>query len=199
VRQSLVLLAALALPWPAVASAQPGADEHVVFRAVLARLIEPDVRRIAVSDSTFRSQMNLESRFRASPNSSINLLQRRTGPLPDALFEDYNRRNQSRVAVPAPLDLPVPVELLSEAELDSLYSSIPQDERDSQFDFLRRHLSGAPGVVSLSRPGFTAEGDIALILVKLACGSRCGTVWFAVLRGRGGEWQVEHWIRISSA
>lgn len=183
--RSSALALALLLAAPHAARAQTEPHERAVYRAVLARFIEPETRRIVASDST--------QTIRIIP-SAAELLRERGAFLPDELLEQFNERNARRIALPDSLRLSVPVELVSEAEIRALQRSINQGEWDSQYNALRRHLPGSPGLVSLSRVGFSPEGDLALVHVNLRCGSRCGEGSWVLLRRRDGEWHIEKWI-----
>ncbi len=193
VRSSILVLALLlAVPYSARAQMEP--EEHTVYRAVLARFIKPETRRIVLSDSTrtVRADRYDVERLRkwGAPDKVLEEFNQWNAFVTDELLESFNQRNTERIALPNSLDLPVPVELLSAAEFRALQQGMDQDG----WDWLRRRLPGSPGVVSLSRVGFSPEGDRALIWVFLDCGSRCGSGSWVLLHRRDGEWQVEHWI-----
>jgi hypothetical protein len=143
VRNSLLVLCLLlAAPYGARAQAEP--DEHGVFQAVLARFVEAETSRIVVRDSTRTSQINFTRRWRATPYTAIGVLEQRTGPLPNALLENFNLQNTSKVALRDSLDLSVQVEMLSEAEERALQLDVNTDG----WNWVLQALPGSPGIVS---------------------------------------------------
>lgn len=56
--------------------------------------------------------------------------------------------------------------------------------------FYKRYVD-AKGVMTLSLPGYSKSGDVAIVQVSGACNDLCGSGFFWVLRKVAGRWQVD--------
>jgi hypothetical protein len=125
----------------------------------------------------------------AIPGSSGVVLAPQTGlhslyvsvPAPGgALFDFFERNGESRCAPASLGSRPVAVQRLPETR----YGPRP----DYWVWFHEHYRSG--GYYSVSRPGFSRDGQTAVVELGLACGSLCGHGEHVLLERRGGRWQV---------
>lgn len=54
----------------------------------------------------------------------------------------------------------------------------------------------ATGLARVSRPGYSAAGDVAIVYVTIACGGFCGHGAYMVLRLMDGRWSVQTTRRV---
>jgi hypothetical protein len=47
------------------------------------------------------------------------------------------------------------------------------------------------GIMTFSLPGYSAQGDVAIVQVSGSCGSLCGNGFFWILRRESGHWRVD--------
>jgi hypothetical protein len=74
------------------------------------------------------------------------------------------------------------------------YLERPKNDRPPGYDrwsaFYGRFLN-AQGVVRLSLPGYSEQGEVAVVQVSAACGETCGSGFFWVLHRVSGHWQLD--------
>jgi hypothetical protein len=79
------------------------------------------------------------------------------------------------------------------AEIDH-YLERPKNDRPIGYDrwsaFYDR-FADAQGVMRLSLPGYSVQGDLAIVEVSAACGETCGSGFFWILRKAAGHWKLD--------
>jgi hypothetical protein len=107
--------------------------------------------------------------------------------------ESLFARNQSRIQLP---------------ELDTCENLSRTDAREIDNYLENRSLGGMPerwmafykkypdveGITWLSMPGYSADGDQAIVQVSGACNYLCGNGFFWILRKKAEQWQIERSI-----
>lgn len=53
---------------------------------------------------------------------------------------------------------------------------------------------GAKGIITVSRPGISADGQNAVLRIGMGCGGRCGAWGYALLRRTGEHWHVTRFV-----
>jgi hypothetical protein len=61
---------------------------------------------------------------------------------------------------------------------------------DEAWEKLYESFPGATGWMSVSLPGYSPKGDIAVVYTAHHCGSLCGQGFYVYLRRANGQWQV---------
>jgi hypothetical protein len=179
-RIPLVSLALCACTQPRFASKlDPHAADPSVYRAVLDSMsIRHGGRRpsqLVVVDSTLTVQpQDLE-------------LDKLPG-VDSAAISDFQKRNSESHSLRylSSLDLSVPIILVSHETLESFLHNGPEPYWK---EFYRRY-PGSNGSVSFSSISYSADGNVALLVVEQGCGSLCGTLSNVVVKREHGRWRV---------
>ena len=104
-----------------------------------------------------------------------------------ALSDFQERNNESRsVRYLSSLDLSVPVVLVSRHTLESFLHNGPEPYWE---EFYRRY-PGSNGRISFSSIGYSADGNLAILVVDQGCGSLCGALSNVVVKRALGRWRV---------
>lgn len=108
-------------------------------------------------------------------------------------FDDLKRRNSSVTALPEGLSCKA-VRLREEREIKVFFEqdSVSAEELpvDDAWKRLYESFPGAKGWMTLSLPGYSPDGAIALVYVARYCGSLCGGGSYVYLRRTDGGWKV---------
>ena len=105
-----------------------------------------------------------------------------------ATISDFQTRNSESRSLSYLLspDLSIPVVLVSRQTLQSFLHNGPEPYWS---EFYRRY-PGSNGSISFSSIGYSANGDVALLVVEQGCGSLCGALSNVVVRRERGRWRV---------
>ena len=106
--------------------------------------------------------------------------------LPAELVDSYRSRNAASYTLSPNLDLEQDYALMSQAEFDELFGP----GRARWTDFQARYPE-AGGLVNVSRVGFGANGERALVLMGFRCGDLCGSGGLYLLVKEDGSWKVQ--------
>jgi hypothetical protein len=176
------LLPALWLAAADCLAAGLGEREVPVFEALLGHGLEAGVPIVVIAKETTGDPAAIGTHLEEAAAMVAEL-----GAPPEVL-DDWVRRNGSRVAIDRPLRLDVTYQLLESEDRAKLFAAEAPQIAWSQF-FER--YRGAPGLVALSRAGFDARFEHALVYIEQHCGVECGAgnlVHLAV--AADGAWQV---------
>lgn len=157
----------------------PRSADPAVYRAVLDSMSAPQggnrPSRLVVIDSTLTVQpQDLE-------------LDRLSG-VDSTAISDFQKRNSEShslryLSLP---DLSVPVVLVSRQTLQSFLHNGPEPYWS---EFYRRY-PGSSASISFSSIGYSANGNVALLVVEQGCGTLCGALSNVVVRRERGRWRV---------
>ena len=110
--------------------------------------------------------------------------------VPSELIRDFCDKNAKPQAVWPELGSRLNVRLLSRAELHSFFSAKAREKSDGWARFYVK-FPKSPGIVSISRVGFTHGGDMAMLYVGSQRHWMTGSGQIHVLRKRAGKWVEE--------
>jgi hypothetical protein len=175
IRFSLLSLGFCACTQTRVASRpDPHASDPAVYRAVLDSMSVPQARRrptrLVVVDSTFTVQAQ-------------DLEIEKVPEVDKAALSDFQERNKESRSVRY---LSVPVVLVSRHTLESFLHNGPEPYWE---EFYRRY-PGSNGSISFSSIGYSADGNLAILVVDQGCGSLCGALSNVVVKRALGRWRV---------
>ena len=178
-----IILLSLALCACAQARFTPKPDLHsadpAVYRAVLDSMSAPQgakrLTQLVVIDSTFTVQpQDLEwDKLPGVDSVAISDLEKRNS-------ESYSLESLSS------RDLSIPIVLVSRQTLDSFLHNGPEPYWR---EFYRRY-PGSNGSISFSSIGYSADGNVALLVVDQSCATFCGALSNVVVKRKRGGWRV---------
>ncbi|MGE0483253.1 MAG: hypothetical protein AB7Q81_03845 [Gammaproteobacteria bacterium] len=176
------LLPALLLASASCFAAGLGEREVPVFEALLNHGLEAGVPIVVIAKVTTGDPAAIGTHAEEAATLVADL-----GAPPEVL-EDWIRRNATQVPIDRPLRLDLTYQLLENDDRAKLFAAEAPQIAWSQF-FER--YRGAPGLLALSRAGFDAGFEHALMYIEQHCGVECGAgnlVHLAV--GTDGTWHV---------
>jgi hypothetical protein len=157
----------------------PYASDPAVYRAVLDSMSVPQARhrptQLVVVDSTFTVQAQ-------------DLEIEKVPEVDKAAISDFQERNNESRSVRylASLGLSVPVVLVGRHALESFLHNGPEAYWE---EFYHRY-PGSNGSISFSSIGYSADGNLAILVVEQGCGSLCGALSNVVVKRGLGRWRV---------
>jgi hypothetical protein len=157
----------------------PHLADPAVYRAVLDTMSAPQGAKrptqLVVIDSTFTIQpQDLELDKVPGADSAA---------LSD--FQKGNSKSHSLSYLSAPA-LSVPIVLVSRQTLDSFLHNGPEPYWS---EFYRRY-PGSNGSISFSSIGYSADGNVALLVAEHSCATLCGELSNVVVKRERGRWRV---------
>jgi len=178
----LLLLAGCANPSPTANPAPTpdfDAEELAVYAALIEQRYASGHQLIVIEEET--------SPF-IQPDEFDSALQRVKENLPglsDATLEDFRAKNQEPHPVGSGLKLDVNVVLISQAEMTEIFQD--SDGWDTFYD----RYPDSQGVMTLSRVGFNAAMDQALVYVGNQSHWLAGAGYFLLLSKIDGRWTIQ--------
>ena len=105
-----------------------------------------------------------------------------------AAISDFQKRNSESHSLRylSSPDLSVPIVLVSRQTLQSF----PHNGPEPYWSEFYRRYPGSNGSISFSSIGYSADGNVALLVVEQGCGSLCGALSNVVVECERGRWRV---------
>jgi hypothetical protein len=142
------------------------------------------VLRAALADPCRGQQLLIQS-------GSIEPFGRAHG-IPRSAFTSLKNRNH--VSRPLPLSDACPgASVVSKPEVDAAFhadQSLEGEDMNSGWRRLFKAFPGSTGLVSLSLPGYSSRGDLAVVYLVVGRGSLAGVGRYVVLKRKQREWTV---------
>lgn len=104
--------------------------------------------------------------------------------LQSATIDNLRQANQLQAALQRQFSLPLPYQLVAESTLNSIIQHV------SDWPQYYKHYSGAQGILTLSRVGFSPDGQQAMFYVFNQCGGKCASWSFVVAQKHGPTWSI---------
>ena len=98
-------------------------------------------------------------------------------------------RNEKPSVLP-PVDICRSIRLIDGDEINRYFEQSNLDMHERWTAFYER-FADASGAMNISLPGYSTQGDIAVVQIGTSCGETCGGGSFWVLRRIAGRWQVD--------
>jgi hypothetical protein len=153
-------------------------EEYVVYRALIeARYIQNNTQFIVIQDHTDVEMPDLNDRIE-------NLIQNLSG-LTTEMITEYKLKNQCSWALKPLFNLTTATFLLGEDEFQQIFM-----EQDGWERFYNQFPS-SQGIMTLSRVGFNAKMNKALVYVGNQSHGLAGGGFYLLLVKENGSWKVE--------
>lgn len=105
-------------------------------------------------------------------------------------FSDLKRRNGSAVLLPEVLACKG-AKLIREKDIQRIFDQTStQASLDEAWKKFHKSFPGATGWTSVSLPGYSPDGEIAVVYMSYYCGTLCGGGSYVYLRRVKGKWKV---------
>jgi hypothetical protein len=158
------------------------ADEYAVYEAVIESLyLTEDTELIVIRDRTATDVSPNESL-----DSEVEYIREELGTAIELeTLDDYRAKNRGSHRLDAVLSLDVPCVLLSEAELVEIF------EQGGGWNQFYKIYPNSQGMMTLSRVGFDAQIDQALVYIGNQADYKAGRGYFVLLTKKGGVWTID--------
>lgn len=180
---SLIFTAPVSPVYSLPISRQISPSEYAVYSALIKSQYSDHARLFVISDYT-------TSRSAEANQYLIRFVSKRLR-LPRLLINNYLARNLSPQSLEKRFELGVPYVLFSGQESEEIFRG---QDLDEQWKAFHAKYPGSPGVINLSRAGFSRNGNLALVYMGKTCGPLCGEGTFYLLARRNGVWIVENQV-----
>lgn len=166
-------------------------SEYDIFSAFIARSfvgkagkerIALSVSQIIIVDRTENDETEIEDEM--SWKDVRKFLSKQVPSLQPTTVENFREANLSQSALQQRFDLPLPYQLVATSTLDLIIHDV------ADWPQYYKQYPGAQGFLTLSRAGFSPDGEQAMFYVTNHCGGLCATGSFVVVKKRDAKWVV---------
>jgi hypothetical protein len=140
------------------------------------------VSQIIIVDRTEYDESEIEEGM--SWKEMRKFLRKQVPSLQLATIENFREANLWQAALQQRFDLPLPYQLVPGSTLDSIIHDI------ADWPQYYKQYPGTQGFLTLSRVGFSPDGEQAMFYVTNHCGGKCATGSFVVAQKRDAKWAV---------
>lgn len=178
---AIVILGYLVLPSTSSA-ADASAEQYAVYSAVIANTFDKEtklkqlvIQDLTATDGTAIENLREEGRY----------FERTFPTLKPEVITDYKTRNKEPLRLTASFDLKIKYVMVTDKEIEKIFN-----RGGGWWEDFYKKCPDSGGFISLSRPGFNAAMDQALVYIGHFCGGLCGTGHYALLEKRDHRWMV---------
>src|SRR5262245_9081020 len=166
-------------------------EEYEIYSSVIKDLyMEPKTKQIVIEERTFRYDFAVQD---DEPWRDKWKDKKKGFALDDSAGDDYEAKNgQKWLLNKDSFKLPVKVTLITDLDLKAIFHGTWGELQ--WIDYYRK-FPDARGFVMLSRVGFNAAKNQALIYVGSRCGPGCGDLYFLLLQKENGAWVTKKDLR----
>lgn len=174
---------------PAVASSK-GVSEMDVVVSFLAKQYDYCVKSntpLVIEDTFSIDMLNMERKSQEEFTRS--LVSQASDEIPADLIQDFCAKNAKPQVVWPDLPKRLPVVLLSRGELEAIFSAGHGQKPDGWDTFYAKYPK-SPGIITISRVGFSRRGDVAMVYIGSQSHWLAGGGRIRILRKQDGKWVV---------
>jgi len=167
-------------------------SEYEIFSAFIeksfvgkagAERVDFPVSQIIIADRTAFDETEIVEEM--SWKQVRQFLRKEVPSLKSATIDDFRQTNQSQAALQQQFSLPLPYQLVAESTFESIFH-----DDSGWWPQFYVHYPGAQGFLTLSRVGFSSDGQQAMFYVANHCGGKCGSWSFVVAQKHGPKWSI---------
>jgi hypothetical protein len=173
-----------ATPTPAP---QDTAVDYAVYKALIETMYtDPNIGMVVIQDRTTSGLPPI-----GSDDKVFEVIQKALPEVDQAMRDNYLARNTQSALLEDRFNLKVPVTLLNQADFDSFFGKSGKGWDDFYFQYPK-----SQGVLTLSRVGFNAPGDKALVCAGTQAYTLAGAGYAVVLSLENGLWKVVNQVML---
>lgn len=179
---SLTACTAIATPPPTPAADQINIEEQSVYAFLLPKMYT--ATGFVIMDTTATDATGMDN----TAQTLDYILQNMHGVAPETV-ESFRARNDMAYPIRPDMDLGSPYTLLSQAARNKIFS-----QNQSGWEIFYNHYPQAPGITSLSRVGFNAGFDQALVYIGTQSNWLAGAGYYILLKKADGVWRIDQQV-----
>ncbi len=160
-------------------------EEYFVYKTILRKMFVGEFTKQLVLEGTTES----DSFYKDYPNVRKKLIAQFNGTT-----EDFIEKNIKSFELNDKFNVGLKVNTLRGNERKELFDELIKrsDSYDEWTEVLnRKYSNGGTGIIRLSRVGFNADKNRALVLVGFQCGWTCGESNYILLEKKKGKWKIK--------
>jgi len=166
---------------------QATAVDYAVYKALIETMItDPKVAMVVIQDHTISSLNPV-----VSNDKVFESIQKDLPGLDQAMRDNYLALNAQSTLLEDRFNLKVPVTLLSQADFDSFFGKNGKGWDNFYFQYPK-----SQGVLTLSRVGFNAQADKALVCTSTQVYTMAAAGYAVVLSLENGVWKVMNQVTL---
>jgi hypothetical protein len=169
-------------PSPAPTAVQIDVEEQAVYAYLLPQMYRN--KGYVIMASTATSAIGVEN----TTQTLDYILQNMHGVAPETV-ESFRARNDMAYPIRPNMDLGSPYTLLSQAARNKIFS-----QNQSGWEIFYNRYPQAPGITSLSRVGFNAGFDQALVYIGTQSNWLAGAGYYILLKKADGVWRIDQQV-----
>ncbi len=185
-----VLAPPTSTPQPTATPTPPPQDtavDYAVYKALIeAMYTDPKVAMVVIRDHTF-SSLNPA----VGNDQAFEGIQQALPEVDQAIRDSYLTRNAQSTLLEDRFNLKFPVTLLDQADFDSFFGT-----NGKGWDTFYFQYPNSQGVLGLSRVGFNAQGDKALVCASTQTYTMAGAGYAVLLSLENGLWKVVNQVML---
>jgi hypothetical protein len=169
---------------PTPAADQIDVEEQAVYAFLLPEMYQH--RGYVIMNTTATSATGVDN----TAQTLAYVLQNLHGVNPETV-DSFRARNAMAQPLPSDMDLGGPYTLLSQASKNEIFS-----QNQSGWDIFYNHYPQAPGITTLSRVGFNAALDQALVYIGTQSNWLAGSGYYILLKKVNGAWSIDQRVMV---
>jgi hypothetical protein len=152
------------------------------------------IAKIAIFNMTESEEQvgsfQMDGKGQAIPwTQTASLLQSKAPTLKRTTIDAFREMNRQQATFQRSFFTSLDYELIDSTQIDFIF-------KNRSWPAFYKRFPDSPGIVKLSRVGFSADGTQALFCASHTCGELCGGGWYMVMEKRGGHWVIEREIEM---
>ncbi len=161
-------------------------EDYRVYSAVLRQTYTGSVGVFVIDDHTSLMNMGIEDA------STLTYLQENEPAITTEMFSSLVERNQESFQLERKLNLPGDYVYLSSEEFQQFFAN----DNVSGWDTFYAQYPDSTGMIYLSRPGYNAGGDKAIVYFGSQAYYLAGAGYIVLLEKVNGEWQIVNQVMV---
>jgi hypothetical protein len=126
-------------------------------------------------------------------NNTIAYLHKEFPTLKSVLLDSFRQMNGYPSSFHRSFSLPVDYQIVDDTQLDAIFKN-----GDGWENYYKKY-ENSPGILRLSRVGFSPDGKQAAFYTSNSCGSRCGAYNFVAMEKVDSNWKVMKEVLIGAS
>jgi hypothetical protein len=177
----LFLAACAATPTsvPTLSANQIDIEEQAVYTAVLQEMFSAS--SFVIMDTTATDPGGVEN-----TTQTLDYVQQNMHGMAPEIVDSFRVRNEAAYSIRPDMDLGVEYVLLSQAEKNQIFG-----QNQSGWEIFYNRYPNAPGITTLSRVGFNAALDQALVYLGTQSDWLAGAGYYILLKKANGVWTID--------
>jgi hypothetical protein len=181
----LILLAACSArptPVPTTSADQIDVEEQAVYAALFKKMYTASAFVIMGTTTTGPTGVD-------NTDQTLNYFLQNTHAVDQATVDSFRTRNEAGHPILADMDLGASYVLLSQAQRNQIFG-----QNQSGWEVFYANYPDTPGITTLSRVGFNATFDQALVYLGTQSNWLAGAGYYILLKKAAGAWTVDQQV-----